>query len=106
MATFMFTLEELQALEKENPDNENIEDLKICEEHVHCAGCNWEVTRLFVKAETHDVAKQLLLSGDAGLCGECYASMLTEEKSTMKTLVRYIRILWRCIRMGRGKVKK
>jgi hypothetical protein len=106
MATFMFTLEELQAIEKENPDNENIEDLKIGEDHAHCCGCNWEVTRLYVLAETQTEAKQLLLSGDAGLCGECYASMLTERKSTMKTFDRYLRVLWRCISMGRGKVKK
>ncbi len=82
--TFEFTLEELLQLEKENPDNENIQDLKLSKEneHVHCCECNWEVTKLFVLADTREKAVQLLLSGDAGLCGECYAEMLGDKSKT------------------------
>jgi hypothetical protein len=74
--TFEFGLEELNKIAEENPDNEEI---NVCEDHVHCRHCNWEVKKLFVRAETREQAIQLLLSGDAGQCGECYASMLAGE---------------------------
>ncbi len=44
-----------------------------------CGECNWEQSRLFVLACSQKEADALYLSGDAGLCGECFAEFLQEE---------------------------
>ena len=75
MKIFEFSLEELNKLLEKHPKNENI---RAGEDHVHCNACNWEFSKLFVIAETRDEAVELLLSGDAGLCGECIAQILVE----------------------------
>ncbi|MFX1487027.1 MAG: hypothetical protein ACFFBS_08050 [Promethearchaeota archaeon] len=45
-----------------------------------CGGCNWKTGRFFVAAESEEEAIDLLKRGDAGMCAECFAKMLTEEK--------------------------
>ena len=43
-----------------------------------CGGCNWPAYKLFVLAETQEVADELYRQGDAGLCGECFGELLVE----------------------------
>ncbi len=47
---------------------------------VKCGCCNWEVTHLYVLANSKKEARRLLKDGDAGLCGSCMCDLLTEEK--------------------------
>jgi len=87
LPTFEFTVKELKKLSRKKGATENI---RLCgfysndggktfePDEVKCNGCNWEVTRLFVRAENREEAEKLLISGSAGLCGECYSSMLAE----------------------------
>lgn len=74
--TFEFTVEQLQDILKSHPEAE--ENIRLWEGQVKCNGCNWEVSRLFVRAESRDEAEELLVSGDAGLCGECFSELLVE----------------------------
>ncbi|MEM3095511.1 MAG: hypothetical protein QXV62_00745 [Nitrososphaerota archaeon] len=37
------------------------------EDEVKCGGCNWEVTRLYVLADTEEEAVELVRMGEAGL---------------------------------------
>jgi len=41
-----------------------------------CGGCNWEVSFLYVLAESEEEARRLYLGGDAGLCDSCIADIL------------------------------
>jgi hypothetical protein len=43
-----------------------------------CGGCNWRVDRLYVLADTAEEAVSLYREGEAGLCGDCFSSMLSE----------------------------
>jgi len=89
LPTFVFNTDELKNIADTLPsDQDNIRltgyvyNLRMQQvggpDQVKCNGCNWEVTRLFVRADSRAQAEQLLASGDAGLCGECYAEMLAE----------------------------
>jgi hypothetical protein len=51
----------------------------VSEEEVKCGCCLWNVTRLFVLADSKEEAVELVKRGDAGLCGECFAELLAEE---------------------------
>jgi hypothetical protein len=42
-----------------------------------CGGCNWEHDELYVIAQNEDEAKELVLQGEAGLCGDCMCDLLT-----------------------------
>lgn len=90
---FEFSLEDLLQIVKEHPEavEEDNEHIRLCSSYsvddgktwlygaVKCGECNWEVTALFVRASTREDAVKLLVSGDAGLCGECFSGMLAEE---------------------------
>ena len=89
MPTFLFNIRELRDIAATLPTDQDtirltgyVYDSQMREaggpDQVKCNGCNWEVTRLFVRADSRAQAEQLLASGDAGLCGECYAEMLAE----------------------------
>jgi hypothetical protein len=43
-----------------------------------CGGCNWEQSQLFVLADSQKEADAIYLSGDGGLCGDCFAQLLQE----------------------------
>ena len=43
-----------------------------------CGHCGWCTTRIYVVADTHEQAVQLLESEEAGLCGDCMCDMLSE----------------------------
>ncbi|HUV52732.1 MAG TPA: hypothetical protein VMW64_06620 [Dehalococcoidia bacterium] len=43
-----------------------------------CGGCNWEQGRLFVLADSQEEADAIYLSGDGGLCGDCFADLLQD----------------------------
>jgi hypothetical protein len=49
-------------------------------DEVKFCGCNWEVTQLFVLADSKREARKLLRSGDAGLCGSCMCELLVDEE--------------------------
>lgn len=49
-----------------------------------CGGCNWEQSRLFVLACSQKEADLIYLSGDGGLCGECFAELLQDVKYKIK----------------------
>jgi hypothetical protein len=51
----------------------------VNEEEVKCGCCLWNVTKLFVLADSKEEAVELVKRGDAGLCGECFAELLAEE---------------------------
>ena len=101
MATFEFSIEDLKKIAKEHPEavKEDAETIRFCSymqvkgkepepEEVKCGGCNWNVDRFFVEANTREEAVKLIVSGDAGLCGECFSNMLSEEKQpTMQIYV-------------------
>jgi len=70
---FQFDTEELKA---KYPDNEHISD--------HCGGCNWTATKIYARAKSEAEAERLIVAGEAGLCGDCFAGMLAEEGSTVK----------------------
>jgi hypothetical protein len=96
--TFVFDIEDLKQIADEHPEVEEDENsnIRLCGAYSHddgktwdfdevkCNGCNWEVTRLYVRAESREEAVRLLISSDesAGLCGECYAQMMAEEDSS------------------------
>ncbi len=44
-----------------------------------CGGCNWTTSRLYVRARSREKALELVESGDAGMCSDCYSDMLAEE---------------------------
>ncbi len=92
MATFKFSVEELDGIAKTLPeDQDNIrllgriwaadgETLLGGPDAVKCGGCNWNVEKLFVEANTKEAAIELLKDGDAGMCGECFAEYLSEKQ--------------------------
>lgn len=45
-----------------------------------CGGCNWEQSRLFVLADSQEEADAIYLSGDGGLCGDCFAELLHDVR--------------------------
>jgi hypothetical protein len=49
-------------------------------DEVKCGSCNWETTQLFVIADTEEGARELLRSGNAGLCGSCMCELLVDEE--------------------------
>lgn len=44
-----------------------------------CGGCNWTTGTLYVHASSRKEALELIESGDAGCCSDCYSDMLAEE---------------------------
>lgn len=50
----------------------------VGEGHERCGGCNWDASKLVALADSQEDADRLFESGDAGMCGECMAEMLTE----------------------------
>lgn len=81
MPTFKFTFKDLEKIVEEHPEAEEEIRLDIDGELVKCGGCNWKTSLFFVLANTREEAIKLLVSGDPGLCGECYAEMLTEVRN-------------------------
>ena len=73
MRIFKFIPESLLELSVEIEQIVNFEEFK-------CGGCNWRTGRFFVAAESEEEAIYLLKSGDAGMCADCFAEMLTEGK--------------------------
>lgn len=49
-----------------------------------CGGCNWDTDIFYVLAGTPEDAVKLLNSGDAGLCGNCIADLLSEKAYEIK----------------------
>ncbi|MEM2352153.1 MAG: hypothetical protein QXT26_07075 [Thermoproteota archaeon] len=47
---------------------------------VKCGGCNWEVSKLYVLANSKKEAVKLVKNGEAGLCGDCMCEMIAEEE--------------------------
>lgn len=43
-----------------------------------CGGCNWEVSYVFVAADSQEEAEEMYRTGHAGLCGDCFSEMLEE----------------------------
>jgi hypothetical protein len=77
MPTFKFWADELQKILDEHPEAED--NIRTVGDLVKCNGCNWRVSVLYVRANTREEAIKLLVSGDAGLCGDCYADLLVES---------------------------
>lgn len=48
------------------------------EDSVKCGCCNWRMSKLFVLATSKEEAMELVKSGSAGLCGDCFSEMLSE----------------------------
>jgi hypothetical protein len=80
--TFEFGVEDLVVILVESPEAE--EHIRLGDEVVKCNGCNWEVSKLFIRAETREGAVASPKQGDAGLCGECYAEMLAEDDARQR----------------------
>jgi hypothetical protein len=90
--SFEFSFDELEEIAKAHPEavKEDDENIRFCSYFsvddgktwqagaVKCGECNWEVDRLFVQAESREDAIQLLVEGEAGLCGDCYGRMLVD----------------------------
>jgi hypothetical protein len=51
----------------------------IDEDRVKCGGCLWDVSRLYVLANSKQEAIRLVKKGEAGLCGECFMEMVVEN---------------------------
>ena len=51
----------------------------ITVDDVNCGCCNWEVGTLYVRAYSAQEAEKLYDSGEAGICGSCFADMLADD---------------------------
>lgn len=76
------TWEDICAKHGEDWASENIPWTPLFSGGIKCGGCNWPTSSLYVRAETREEAVQLLRDGDAGMCGECFAEMLSMEEAT------------------------
>ena len=79
MATFPFTYADFTDDEiAAHEDEMGLTFLSREEGDIKCGGCGWETRRLYVRAEEREKARQMVLHGEGGMCGECYAQYLAE----------------------------
>lgn len=50
------------------------------DEETKCGCCNWSVRNLYAIARSQADANALFRSGDAGMCGDCLAEMIMNER--------------------------
>jgi len=53
------------------------------EQRGKCNHCNWEVSYLYVLADTIKEAEKLFYDQGFGLCGDCMADLLSEDNYTI-----------------------
>ena len=87
MTVFRFLVDDLLELvsefgTQENEDGDEIVRFVDDGDAIKCGGCNWTTSSLYVLAVSREEASSLIMSGDAGMCGECFAEYLVGRTYT------------------------